>query len=231
MIRVLLMARRSEHLGALENRAGDAGFAFRSMLDFDEARRVVLQDRFDGALLHDDLGFQTAAVLIPDLIASEPNLNLVVLDRDPDGESAVTLRRLGAAEVYGPGELDQAFSALSHEAGSLEPRLTRFGSVSSEEIQVLERILEASGSSIRSRWLLGFAWYRAGQHERADPLLDEVVARDATDCRALYYLAACRFQQGRHPEAIQLWRRVQYLDPDSRFAIRARQHVDRFLGA
>lgn len=174
---------------------------------------------------------QDTVLAAAQLKAMNPQGRFLALIPDDDGRRAELLEQVGVQEVlHGKATTRMVRDAIQDAPKDL-PALTAFGKASDKELRTLESLFKDSPDNLEGQWLLGFAYYRAGEFSEAVQILQALVRRDPGNMQARYYMGSCYFRMDRPNEAIAAWQKVVDREPRSLHARKAKQHIDKALKA
>lgn len=182
------------------------------------------------AVLHDDVQTQDAVLVAATMGTQGGRGRLLVMRAEDDVEGRQALQQMGVTEILPAGTTRLVLSEKLTAGTSQAPSLTTFGQASSRELSALETLFGDKPDQVEGRWLLGFAYYRAGEFEDGYEILREVVRREPQRVQAQYYLGSCCYRLGRSDEARVAWEKVLLLAPETVQARKALQHLSRLDG-
>lgn len=207
----------------------DLGHRFEKCQSLFDAQTLLAQESFDAAFIDYHLAGGTGGrTLVQYVLKSLPKLRLVVVSGDHAPETEAAVKSLGVANFLAkPFRFRQLLNMLDAGTSAKGPRLTVYGEVEPVEIEALKQILFKDPANLEARWLLAFAFYRAGDYGDACHLLKEILRARPDNGLALYYLGACNYRFGVYEEAVLYWRRLIEIDQGGPLSKKAIEHLER----
>lgn len=193
----------------------------RQALDYLRAGGVTV------AVAHEEVLLQDAVLLAATMGTQTGRGRLIVMRSEDDADGRKTLEQVGVTEILPASTSRLALSEALTAPASQAPSLTTFSRASTSELSILEKLFGHDKDQVEGRWLLGFAYYRAGEFEDGYEVLAEVVRRDPDRIQARYYLGSCCYRLGRNDEAGAAWEKVLAQAPGTVHAKKAEQHLTR----
>lgn len=226
-MKVLLFATEAASLKALSRFVSGSGKEVVEAGSLGEALAGLAAADLDAVLLYRDVPPQDGVLVAATANSSPAKPRLVAVIPDQDTRGAAMLEQMGVREVlHGQATRLEILEALEKRVAAA-PDLTGFGKVSNTELKTLETLFRDKPENLQGRWLLGFAYYRAGEFEAAREVLEDVCRRAPDNFQAAYYLGSAQYRLGRSDEAVRSWKRVTAGAPGSSQAKKAQRHIDK----
>lgn len=209
------------------------GHDFEAASDALTAQAHLTAGRFDAVLIDYHLPAGTGPGLIRSVLREYPGTRLVVLTGDHAPETRAQAEELGARRILDkPFRFRQLLDLLEEDraGGKVGPALTRYERIDEGQIGQLKQALLKDPRDAEARWLLAFAFYKAGKYADASHLLKQILEDEPDNALAWYYLGAARYRFGLYEDAVAAWEEASRLAAGQPLAERLVEHIARARG-
>lgn len=225
--RLLLFGEDATVLSQEGDQFQGAGFLVDTADSLAAAVSVLRQHMPDAAVLHSRSKGDAASLLAATILLKYRGTRVVVVTYHADPAAEANLDGLGVTRrIKGPANFSELL-ALVLKKDQVRPRITHYSGVSSAQIDALKNLHDRAPDQADTQWLLGFAYYRAGQFREALPLLEQLSRSDLVPAQVHYYLGSTHYQLGEYDRARRYWGMASERGENPTISARAREHLQR----